>query len=77
MPDGRPQKLEDEFSTDGYHRFWSHKTAFRKNVIGKVSEQFRVSHELQYGSVFIMDKPSRIYGYFSDMIVFDNAMLVF
>jgi len=77
MPASRPQRLEDEFSKDGYHRFWERKTAFRKVAIDNVRDQFRVSHELQYGGVFIMDKPSRIYGYFSDIIVFDNAMLVF
>jgi hypothetical protein len=42
-----------------------------------IDDQFKISHHLQYGCVFTKIKPLRIFGYFSDMIIFQDAILIF
>lgn len=69
--------ITDEFSPAGYNRYWEHSCPFRINGIPTVDQQFKISHNLQYGCVFTKIKPLRILGYFSDMIVFQDSMLVF
>ena len=72
----RPRDISD-FATNGYHTFYKRDSAFRHKHVDKVAQQFQISHELQYGGVFTMIKPLRIYGYLADLIVFNDAMLVF
>ncbi len=70
-------KITDEFGPDGYHAYWRDKCAFRKDGVPAVKAQFNISHHLQYGCVFAKNKPMRILGYFSDLIIFQDSVLVF
>ncbi len=70
-------KIVDEFCPDGYHRYWEHKCPFSKESLPSVKDQFEISHNLQYGCVYTKIKPLRILGYFSDMIIFQDSLLVF
>ncbi|RYD02609.1 hypothetical protein N752_25105 [Desulforamulus aquiferis] len=69
--------ITDEFCPSGYSNFWQNSCPFRRNTVPSVNDQFKISHHLQYGCVFTKIKPLRILGYFSDMIVFQDSMLVF
>lgn len=71
------KNIQDEFSSDGYHAFWKDKCPFKTPAIPSIKQQFDVSHHLQYGCVFTKNKPMRILGYFSDLIVFNDSVLVF
>jgi hypothetical protein len=73
----RPRDISSHFAAKGYHTFYKRDSAFRHKHVDKVAQQFQISHELQYGGVFTMIKPLRIYGYLADLIVFNDAMLVF
>ncbi|HJQ32939.1 MAG TPA: hypothetical protein VJ866_12205 [Pyrinomonadaceae bacterium] len=70
-------RISDEFAPNGYHRFWADRCPFSFDDVPSVTAQFNISHHLQYGCVYTKIKPLRIYGYFSDMIIFQDAMLVF
>lgn len=69
--------IVDEFSPQGYNKFWTCDCPFRTATIPTIDQQFEISHHLQYGCVFTKIKPLRILGYFSDLIVFQDSMLVF
>lgn len=77
LKSGKSRSITDDFSTKGYHNFWKRDSAFRSKEVPTVDEQFRISHELQYGGIFTMTKPLRIFGYFADLIAFRDALLVF
>ena len=78
MPVGeKVSRILDEFATSGYHKFWENDCPFRIDDVPTADQQFRISHCLQYGCVFTKIKPLRILGYFSDMIVFQDSVLVF
>lgn len=70
-------QITDQFAPNGYHRFWERKCPFSSSSVPSVDAQFNISHHLQYGCVYTKIKPLRIYGYFSDMIIFQDAVLVF
>ncbi|HJR06621.1 MAG TPA: hypothetical protein VJ842_05140 [Pyrinomonadaceae bacterium] len=78
MPSGTGiSRITDEFAPRGYNRFWTVKCPLSSINVPSVDAQFNISHHLQYGCVYTKIKPLRIYGYFSDMIIFQDAMLVF
>lgn len=68
--------IMDEFCSTGYHRFWQDRCPFAVDRVPTVAEQFQISHHLQYGCVFTKMKPLRIFGDLSDMIVFQDCVLV-
>ena len=77
-----PMKTEinnivDEFCPKGYHFYWQNKCPFGSDSVPTISKQFAISHHLQYGCVFSKIKPLRILGFFSDMIIFQDSILVF
>ena len=51
--------------------------AFKSTEIKDVKSQFKISHHLQYGCTYTKNKPLRIYGYFCDMMIFKDGVLVF
>ena len=69
--------ITDEFCPQGYNKFWNHDCPFRSINVPDIDQQFQISHHLQYGCVFTKIKPLRILGYFSDLIIFQDSMLVF
>ncbi|MGD6960071.1 hypothetical protein ACQCWA_20825 [Rossellomorea aquimaris] len=69
--------ITDEFSPAGYHRYWQNSCPFRLSGVPTVDQQFQISHHLQYGCEFSKSKPLRILGYFSDMLIFQDSVLVF
>ena len=71
------KNIVDEFAPAGYNRFYENNCPLSINTLPTVEEQFSISHHLQYGCVYTKIKPLRIYGYFSDMIIFQDSMLVF
>ncbi len=78
MPVGESiSRITQEFCPAGYHRYWESDCPFKEDSVPSLNDQFNVSHHLQYGCVFTKIKPLRIYGYFSDMIIFKDAILVF
>ncbi len=70
------RNITDEFAPSGYNKYWR-KCSFNKSGVPSLNDQFKISHLLQYGCVFTKMKPLRIYGYFSDMIIFQDSILVF
>jgi len=78
MPAGKSVSfITREFCRAGYYKYWSKDCPFRNDDVPSIDDQFTISHHLQYGCVFTKIKPLRIYGYFSDMIIFRDAILVF
>lgn len=69
--------ITDEFAPAGYHAYWKDKCPFKTPNVPNVKNQYNISHHLQYGCVFTKNKPMRILGYFSDLIVFQDSVLVF
>lgn len=69
--------ITDKFTPDGYHNYWDNKCPFRNTCVPSLDDQFLISHHLQYGCVFTKIKPLRVYGYFADMIIFKDSILVF
>jgi len=69
--------ISTHYASDGYHHYWENKCPFRNPTTPTINEQFKLSHNLQYGCVFTKIKPLRIHGYFSDMIIFQDSVLVF
>jgi hypothetical protein len=70
-------QITDEFAPNGYNRFWRTRCPFSFDGVPSVDAQFNISHHLQYGCIYTKIKPLRIYGYFSDMIIFQDSVLVF
>jgi hypothetical protein len=70
-------EIKAEFAPKGYYSYWDNKCPFSNPGVPSVAEQFSISHHLQYGCVFNKSKPLRILGYFSDLIVFKDSVLVF
>ena len=71
------KNIIDEFAPAGYNRFYENNCPLSVDTVPTLEQQFSISHHLQYGCVFTKKKPLRIYGYFSDMIFFQDSMLVF
>ncbi|MQF48656.1 hypothetical protein FIM08_01965 [SAR202 cluster bacterium AC-647-N09_OGT_505m] len=71
------RRITDEFSPSGYHSFYENSCPFRLQGIPSNEDQFKIAHALQYGCVYLKNKPLKIYGYFSDLIVFEDSLLVF
>ena len=70
-------RLSDEFAPEGYHQYWKSSCAFRVSEKPTPAQLYQISHHLQYGCVYTKKKPLRILGYFSDLIVFQDAILPF
>ncbi len=70
-------RIVDEFAPRGYYKFWKQNCPFHQEGVPDVQSQFRISHHLQYGCIFSKIKPLRVLGYFSDLIIFQDAVLVF
>ena len=58
---------------------FSHNKELIKNPcnVANFNDQFKISHHLQYGCVYTKNKPLRIYGYFCDLLLFKDAVLIF
>lgn len=69
--------LKKVFAKEGYNKFYKNSCPFKKDYIQNVEDQFKISHHLQYGCLYTKNKPLRIYGYFCDMMLFKDAILVF
>lgn len=68
--------IEDEFSKK-YNDYYFKKDPFKIKKPKNIKESLSIAHALQYGSVYTKQRPLRIYGYFSDMIIFRDAVLMF
>lgn len=69
-------EIEREFSKT-YNDYYLKKDPFKIKKPKNIKESLRIAHALQYGSVYTKQRPLRIYGYFSDMIIFRDAVLMF
>jgi hypothetical protein len=77
-----PQNINDSylhkvFSIEGYNNFYKNSCPFKKDNVANFNDQFKISHHLQYGCVYTKNKPLRIYGYFCDLLLFKDAVLIF
>ena len=77
-----PQNINDSylhkvFSIEGYNNFYINSCPFKKDNVANFNDQFKISHHLQYGCVYTKNKPLRIYGYFCDLLLFKDAVLIF
>ena len=70
-------ELNKVFAPKGYTSFYNRVCPFKKDTLDKVEDQFKVAHFLQYGCTYTKNRPLKIYGYFCDLIVFKDGVLVF
>lgn len=61
----------------GFHKYYKTNCPFKSSQIENYKSQFKISHHLQYGCMYTKNKPLRIYGYFCDMMIFKDGMLIF
>ena len=61
----------------GFNKYYRTNCPFKSSQIENYKSQFKISHHLQYGCMYTKNKPLRIYGYFCDMMIFKDGMLIF
>ena len=61
----------------GYQKYYDVNCPFKSSELENYQSQFKISHHLQYGCTYTKNKPLRIYGYFCDMMIFKDGVLIF
>ena len=69
--------LSKVFAPKGYKSFYDRSCPFKKATLDQTEDQFKIAHFLQYGCTFTKNRPLKIYGYFCDLIIFKDGLLVF
>lgn len=77
-----PLNSEDAFvkkvmGPKGYNKYYKTNCPFKNPKLDNFQSQFKISHHLQYGCTYTKNKPLRIYGYFCDLMIFKDGVLVF
>ena len=74
--------FEKIFASQGFNKFYEKDCPFKITTIDNnleigVSQQFKISHHLQYGCTYSKIRPLKIYSHYCDLIVFKDALLSF